>query len=334
MTQACRVDEIKRWCCGFAILVGGLLGGCTSLPNTSGYTAATIQVRQAVATTGEVVQQELRMAIKAKATTADNESVKNLKAAWAATMKSLDAMVAHAQSIEQIVDAGNTGAESAKQLANSVKKLLDAVKVDAMSGASATLAQLSTDTVAFVYCEYLKHSAAKSLEVALDRFGPSMAKISALVQAQLGDARRLFVQQIAAQVNRLEQGGTGYGGWIKRNGQLNEEAEKAIDLLVSGIKNKKPKEVTKAKTTIADTEIGRKAIAPRLAEYAAKLNPIRQRGKAGRSILGAAENAVAAWGVAHQQLVKAVKERKPVTVKSLIAAVVELRALTQRWREL
>lgn len=85
---------------------------------------------------------------------------------------------------------------------------------------------------------------------------------------------------------------------------------------------------------IADVETGQKMIAPRLAEYEAKIQPIRQREKAGRSILGTAENAVAAWGIAHQQLVKAVKERKPVSVESLTAAVVEIRTLTQRWREL
>jgi hypothetical protein len=85
---------------------------------------------------------------------------------------------------------------------------------------------------------------------------------------------------------------------------------------------------------IANVEAGQKMIAPRLAEYEAKIQPIRQREKAGRSILGTAENAVAAWGVAHQQLAKAVKERKPVSVESLTAAVVEVRTLIQRWREL
>jgi hypothetical protein len=85
---------------------------------------------------------------------------------------------------------------------------------------------------------------------------------------------------------------------------------------------------------IADVETGQKMLAPRLAEYEAKLHAIRQREKAGLSILGAAENAIVAWGVAHQQLAKAVKERRPVSVESLTAAVVEIRTLTQRWREL
>jgi hypothetical protein len=337
------MDAINSWCDGLAILVlvGSLLGGCTSLPDTRGYTAATIQVKQAVATTGDVVTGELRSAINAGATTANPESVKKLNAAWAATMRALDAMVAHAQSIEQIVDAGNKGAESARQVAGSVKNLVDAVKVDALTSSGAEVLQLAAETVAFVYGEYSKHVSAKSLEEALDKFGPSMAKITTLVQAQIADARRLFGEQIEAQIQLLqtqaqtpEDAGRRFGNWIKRHGELDETAAQATQLLVRGMQNNRPDDIARAKAMLADIEPGQKMIAPRLAEYEAKIQPIRQREKAGSSILGAAENAVAAWGMAHQQLVKAVKERKSVSVESLTAAVVEIRTLTQRWREL
>jgi len=181
----------------------------------------------------------------------------------------------------------------------------------------------------------------KSLEEALDKFGPSIAKITVLVQAQIADARRLFVEQIEAQVQVLqmqaqtpEDAGVRYGAWIKRHGELDETAELATRLLVHGIRNNTPGDIAKAKAILANVETGQKMIAPRLAEYAAKLHAIRQREKVGLSILGAAENAVAAWGNAYQQLVKAVKERQPVSVASLTAAVVEIRPLIQRWREL
>jgi len=371
MLQRGRMVAITSSCGSLAmlILVCSLTGGCTSLPNTSGYTAATIQVKQAVSTTGDVVTEELRLAIKAQVTTANDETVKKLNAAWTATMRSLDAMVAHAQSIEQIVDAGNKGAESAKQVADAVKKLVDAVKVDAITGASATLVQLSTDTVAFVYGEYSKYVAAKSLEEALDRFGPAMEKITALVQEQIADARRLFVEQIEAQVQQLGAGGSGYGDWIKRKDELSKKQEVAtLQLLqltspisdavqntlvdrarqIEGAswnampqtkKDAKVEEyrqgkVNELKTSIAQMDLAYKQVAPYLDEYNKQLIPIRRREKAGRSLLGAAENAVAAWGVAHQQLVRAVKERKPVSVESLLAAVVEVRTLIQKWREL
>lgn len=339
MMQRCPVNAINNSCRGLSILVlvCGLLGGCASLPDTRGYTAATIQVKEAVGTTGDVVQAELRSAINSKATTANNESVKNLEATWAATMKSLDAMVAYAQSIEQIVDAGNRGAESARQVGDSVKRLVDAVKVDPKTGASAKVVQLSIDTVAFVYGEYAKHIAAKSLEEALDKFGPSMVEISALVKAQVADARRLFVEQIQAQVLELQSGSSGYGNWIGKKEELSEKQKTATSQLLALTpppSNVDQAKINDVKTTLAQLEVAQQHIAPYLAEYNEKLKAIRQREKAGLSILGAAENAVAAWGVAHQQLVQAVKERKPVNVDSLVAAVAEVRTLSQRWREL
>jgi hypothetical protein len=339
MVQGTRVRAIHgaRRGASILVLVGGLLAGCASLPDTSGYTAATIQVKEAVRTTGDVVQAELSAAIDAGATTANTDSVARFNAAWAGTMRSLEAMVAHAQSIEQIVDAGNKGAESAKQVADSVKKLADTVGVDAASGASAKLVQLSTDTLAFVYGEYAKHVAARSLEEALDKFGPSMAKISGLVQAQVADARRLFDEQIEAQVQQLDAGGSGYGDWIKKRKELNGKQNTAMTQLLALTPPPSSADQAKidtVKATLAQLELAQQQIAPHLDEYNEKLKAIRQREKAGLSILGAAENAVAAWGIAHQQLVQAVKERKPVNVDSLVAAVVEVRTLSQRWREL
>ena len=336
MIQRSRRGAIRQRYDGLAmlVLVTGLLGGCTALPDTSGYTAATIQVKHAVATTGEAVEAELVAAIDAGATTANPTSVAKFNAAWAQTVQSLDAMVAYAQSIEQIIDAGNTGAESATQVADSVKRLVDAVNVVPVGGAAAGLAKLSADTVAFVYGEYSKFVAAKSLEEALDRFGPSMAKITALLQAQVADARRLFAEQIEAQVLELHSDTNGYGTWITRNDEMDTQAQRAVTALVQLIGTDRAADMAKAKTLTAETELARAQIAPRIAEYEAKLHRIRQRDKAGRSVLGAAENAIAAWGDAHQQLVAAVKARKPVSVQALIEAVVEIRTLLQRWREL
>ena len=306
MIQRSRVGAIRQRYDGLAILVlvTGLLGGCATLPDTSGYTSATIQVKYAVATTGEAVEAELFAAIDAGATTANAASVVKFKAAWAQTVKSLDAMVAYAQSIEQIVDAGSKGAESARQVADSVKRLVDAVKVTPVSGAAAGLSELSADTVAFVYGEYSKFVAAKSLEEALDRFGPSIAQISTLVQAQVADATNLFVEQIEAQVLELRSSTSGYGTWIKQKDEMDRQAQMAVTAMTQLIGTDRAADIAKAKTEMADTELARAQIAPRIAEYEAKLHLIRQRDKAGRSVLGAAENAIAAWGVVHQQLVR------------------------------
>src|SRR5262249_14611521 len=156
-------------------------------------------------------------------------------------------------------------------------------------------------------------------------------------KAQVADARRLFIEQIEAQVDDLESGGSGYGDWIGKKEELSKKQKTATEQLLKLTPPSSTGDQAKIndiKATLAQLEVAQQHVAPYLAEYNEKIKAIRQREKAGLSILGAAENAVVAWGVAHQQLVKAVKERKPVNVDSLVAAVAEVRTLSQRWREL
>ncbi len=353
MTQRSRVNAIRLWRHYVAIfaLAGLLLVGCTALPNTSGYTTATIQVKQAVATVGKAVETELALALSAKAVSDSSTRVEAFKQSWKPTVASVGAMVAYAQSIEQIVDAGNKGARSAKQVADSASRLVEAVKVDATTGAAAKAVGLSADTGALVYGEYAKFRAAKSLEEALDRVGPTIAKVSELVQAQIADAERLFSLQIAAQAMELE---SQYQDWTNSRDKLEKMKKTATNRLLSlidpesasagnsstapgseaGAEESKNERIKQLEILIGRMETVRNQIAPYLEEYEAKLSQLRQRGKAGRSIISASENSVAAWSTAHQEMVQAVKQRKPVNVESLTAAVIETRTLIQRWREL
>ena len=108
MTQRCPVKAINNSYRGLSILVlvCGLLGGARRCRIPGATPPRQYRLRKQWS---DVVQAELKSAIDSKATTANPESEKNLRAAWAGTMKSRHAMVAYAQSIEQIVDAGNRG---------------------------------------------------------------------------------------------------------------------------------------------------------------------------------------------------------------------------------
>ena len=312
------------------VLLNWLLAGCTSLPNTSGYTTASIQLKQAVVTTGNVVEQELLSAIEVKAINIDQNNVNEFQEAWSATNGVLDAMVVHAQSIEQIVDAGKKGEDSARNIANSVEKLVKAIDV-------AFPAKPGVDTVVHLYSEYSRYVAGKSLEETLDKSGPIIANISKLVEENLKDAGRLFNLQIEAQVQELD---VQFGEWNTLHDRFSTHALEAVKNLESIIKDKEASDIekaeamTKMKDELKFIENGLKMIEPHLAEYKAIKKAILRRKQAGNLIFGAAENAITAWGATHQQLATAVKERKIVSVESLTTTVVEIRSLIQRWREL
>jgi hypothetical protein len=309
-----------------------MIGSCATLPDTSGYTTATIQVKQAVATAGNVVEAELE-----SAGTVPVQEIKKFHNAWKMTVSSLDAMVSYAESIEQIVDSGNKGTKSAMQVADSVKKLAEAVKVDAMTGAAGEVFGVAADTGAFVYGEIAKIGAERSLKDALSKAGPWVVRINNMVQLQVEDARRLFHRQIKDQVDGLKSGGeAGYGGWLKLNqaiGNMELETIKEMRKLLDA----SSMDLTKIKNLQAELDQIKKTrnqIAPHIVEYETKLADIRNREKAGLDIIRASENAISAWGTAHENLVRAVKYRKPVSVESLTTAVVEIRTLIERWRKL
>jgi hypothetical protein len=333
MIQLCR-DAMSQSFRGLVILVlvGIMPGGCATLPDTSGYTTATIQLKQAVATAGNVVETELE-----SAGTVPGKKVKEFQNAWETTVASLDAMITYAESIEQIVDAGNKGAESAKQVADSVKKLAEAVKVDAMTGAAGEVFGVAADTGTFVYGEIAKISAEKKLNEALSKAGPWVVRINNMVQLQVEDARRLFHRQIKDQVDSLKTGGdTGYGDWLKINHAIKNAQLEAIKDMKK-LLDASPMDlvaVDKLQAELVQIEKTCNQITPHLLEYETKLAEIRNRKNAGLNIIRASENAIAAWGTAHQSLVRAVKDRKPVSVESLTMAVVEIRTLIERWRKL
>ena len=333
MIQLCRDPMSQSFRgLGILVLVGFMLVGCATLPDTSGYTTATIQLKQAVATAGNVVETELE-----SAGTVPVKKVKDFQNAWEATVASLDAMITYAESIEHIVDAGNKGAESAKQVADSVKKLAEAVKVDAMTGAAGKVFGVAADTGAFVYGEISKIGAAKKLDEALSKAGPWIVKINNMVQLQVEDAGRLFHRQIKVQFDNLKTGGdTGYGAWLKINKAIGNTQLEAVKEM-SKLLDTSPIDlvaVNNLQTELVQIQKTRNQIAPHLIEYETKLVEIRNREKTGLSIIRASENAIAEWGTAHENLVRAVKDHKPVSVESLTMAVVEIRTLIERWRKL
>ena len=61
---------------------------------------------------------------------------------------------------------------------------------------------------------------------------------------------------------------------------------------------------------------------------------ISTRLEAGTSLLNAAIDGVAVWAFSHEQLVAAIKDRRPVSARSLAESAADIRSLVTRVREL
>src|SRR5262245_10686356 len=98
-----------------ALIVG--LTGCASLPNVGPFVDASNQLRSAVATSGTVVEGELRLM------PAGTDFANKLEKEWEARNQAFSGIAAYANSLKAIVDAGNQGAASAQKVADSVANL-------------------------------------------------------------------------------------------------------------------------------------------------------------------------------------------------------------------
>lgn len=329
--------SVRRRLRSLTLILVALLGACTALPDVGPFNEATILMRSATAGAGDLSLKELKTTRQAGASDLSEANAKKLEAALASNKKSLDALVDYTASLQAIVDSGNSGADSARALLDSVTKLAGAAGAPMLPGASEGLVKLAGDTVAFVYGEIARHLAAQRLEEALDAMAPSMAKLVTLLDAQLGDLEGVFALCIAAQVDHLNAGTDGgYGDWLKKQTRFDvlklgalRELEEA--LAASPANATKVKEAT---ARLAQVDAALKSVAPKVAEHRQKMDAVIAREVAGKATLLAARSALRNWIAAHEALVKAVKGRQPFSATSLAAAAAEAKTLYERWRTL
>lgn len=329
------VPPIRRTLKSVPLIFAGLLASCADLPDLSGYTAATQQVKQSVAAAGDAVGSEIRAF---NTTLADDDVRKGqLKAAitsfddsWKITVGSLDAMVKYAESLEAISDAGNKGAESAGKLANSLEELAAGIGLKP----AGPIVGVTAETLAFIYGQIAKVRAAKSLATALDTSGPVIQQIGELVAKQVGSAGNALRISIAAQRQFLIS--SSEGSVVARDQDIAKIEALLLNELGTELQKTSPNEVRiKQIRTQLETYAGaRKSFKPLVETYQSRLADIETRGKNATRLLGSARSTLQSWSDAHADLVTAIRTRRPVTLTSLLAAVKEARAIIQKWEDL
>jgi hypothetical protein len=315
-------------------VIGSITASCATLPDTTGYTTSTVQMKQAVDTAGQAVETELR----ATASLIPGDSQWKQSAdgfadqfhdPWATTVVSLNAMVSYAQSIEAIVGAGNKGRESANAVAGSLTALASNVGIPVASPAIDAV----INTAGWIYGQIARAQAARSLQEALDRAGPAISGIQTHAIAQVQDARRVFELGILGQLQELQRAPR-YQPFVEANARLITR-EAVLNMQVSTlIANNSADGLAPLQAQLEQAVAARALLAPHLEEYEAKVADVRARERAGLALLAAAETALASWAESHENLVRAVRERRPVTMESLTESVRDVRALIQQWREL
>ncbi|MBV9883327.1 MAG: hypothetical protein JO276_09990 [Sphingomonadaceae bacterium] len=306
-----------------ALLVVGA-AACTPLPDTSGYTAASSQLKQSAAAVGTVMHDELARTTdripgeqnRARLATATI----NFDNAWHDTVGSLSAMADYAQSVEDLTNAGNHGADSARQLSQSVLSLAGAVGI----APGAAVAGAAVDTFALLNSAVANIRASRSLTASLAAADPLMQDIAVRVKRQVDAAEHMFNVLISQQRVEID---AAYGRVRNIDDELRrQEIDAAANATGSGD--------SALQANLTRLRDARALMAPRVAEYQAAVETVATRERAGRNLFLATRTALQSWADSHSRLVRAVQERRPVSFQSLMAASQDVRDLVQRWRDL
>ena len=312
-------------------LVVAATAGCTALPDTSGYTAASFQLKNSAAAAGSVLQSELgRMTEQLPADHRERAAsvATRFGGAWESTVRSLDGMARYAESIEEVTKAGNSGGESARAVAGSVSALAGAIGI--VPGAA--LVGVATDTFAMLNTALANMRAARSLERSLAIAEPLIEDFSNVVGGQVATARDLYGQAIALQREALDFGVDDIAPLEASLAALEVEEGRTLAALSADSSRDAERRVHEA--NLKRIRDGRAAIAPRINAYNAAREALETRQRAGRELFDATERALAAWRESHEKMVRAIRERRPVSFQSLLAASEDIRGLIERWRDL
>jgi tetratricopeptide (TPR) repeat protein len=287
--------------------------GCTSLPDIGPFADATHQLKAAVAQSGSTVSDELRY------TEGGKETAEQLDEAWKARNQAFEAIAAYSDSLEAIVSSGNQGAQAAGELADSIQEFAKAAGI-AIPASPAAINAVS-DSIKLLVKYIAITRAAKSLEEAMVKAQPAVEQIVKLIVKDLKD-----IDDIFRAANKLIEinFNNSYATRISYRKALEDFVQTAN---IANANDAVLKRLAQVNELLDSTNSW-------YSEYQQGLEKNQKRLRVGRALIKTAQASVQQWVTAHKQVVNALKNRRPVSTKSLLEAAVEIQYLIKRVREL
>jgi hypothetical protein len=317
------------------------LVGCATIPDLSGYTAATDQLRQSVKSAGESVTTEIELvSLVFKESGGDATTISQLTDAkdkfqkqWEERNKAMTAIVGYASSLEAIASAGKDGKESAKALGDSIEGLLSTLGI--VPGAQ--LANVANETIQIIYAEVAKVKAQESLEKSLQATGPIMEQMVAIIEVDSAALKASFEIAIDAQILQLQRNnepvrsGNERDALIKLRDKGNKEL---VNELKKTDQNNHANKIKELGENISVIDKRLSALNPEWVSYTNDLKELHSRKRIGLALMQASSKALTAWKGTHVKLSDAVKNKRSPSIHEVIAAANDIQQLVKKWGEL
>ena len=309
-----------------ALVLGA--SACASLPDTTGYTAATSELRIAVAAAGDAVHDEMVEAAETVQTAEVRESLRRdaatLETSWARTDAAASAMVDYAQSIEAITAAGNAAGDDVRQVANSLGQLASAAGIaNPLIGQTGSLIVTGA---AEIWQNIQNAQRADDLEETLEAASPAIEGIGENLSSQMRELERLYRAVMDGREILLQRYGNIPGSYAERTRLHQDKVAEYATAVSAGDEDRE----AALRREIVMLEAQREPMQKLFEQYEQERLQLIDRRSKGLETIGATTAALNSWREAHTRLVAAVRERRPISIQSLITSVERLRAVAAR----
>lgn len=297
-----------------------LLAGCPALPDLKPFADSTAQLQQAVDTSHTFMRQELLALPYPEGVGPDSPQhpANILARSWKGRTQAMEALVDYADSLSEIAAAGGTGGENAEALATSLNGLLGALSAP-------TVPANYVAVVKGLYGIVAQVRASQSFGQAVERADPAIQAIAELMSkdfADLDKILRVLPEKVTKDLKKPHADGLEYRRvLLQRRDALYRKL--ASDWEGRG------EEVDQLDELNAQLEATRAWYDP-LAE---EIDKTRARIEAERAILRSAERGFRQWAAVHAGLVRAIREHRKPSVRTLVGVALEIRALIEQLRK-
>lgn len=310
----------------YSLLLIMLLSGCGTLPDAKPFADATSALSVAVKISGQAVSDSLGDAgdVLPSAEHKKYEGyAAELQNAWADRVKAIQGTVTYADTIADLIAAGNEGGKTVEKVSDSLSTLAAAANITIaapVAGVLGDIGRFLADRIAIV-------KASKTLEVAVAQAQPAIDRIAEqLIKDATENLKPILVNAYKNKVSGIK---SEYEADDNFASVLNEKLQTRREAIL--------KDTVIDQKKISDLhELDRmqEAVTMRLKEREQKIEQASAAYKARLQLVNELSTAITAWATAHRDLANAIREKRKVTVTELQETVSDLKELIKKVRAL
>jgi len=316
----------NRFFTGIIALGTCLLSACTAPPDVRPFGDATHALSRAVVVSGATVQEQL----KASSLPGNDAHAAALAAAWKKRIAAMQALCNYSDGLVAVTASAANSAATVQKIANDVAGVASAVGI-AMPPAE--LIAVASEGAALVYKSIANARAARTIEESLTAADAALQGIAAILRADTGQLRQILEEVEDGEDSALQ---------LDLNAkelprEASEVEDKVRELKKSLLATAPPQGSPPISETVARLtalQVVADSLHVKLTALDARRADLHAASLARKKLLLAANAALDDWAAAHQQLIKAVRERRPIDTASLVETVTELRSLIKKVRDL